>query len=1104
MRRNAAGFLVSCFDAVRCSSCGLCRDVCPSVHVNGPRDVLGSLGSCGLCHAVDPKTRRDAQSGGATGAIVKYLLETSRIDGAVLTRFNPATGYAESFLATTADEVDSASGSCYSQSSVVDVALKNRTVRLAIVALGCQSRALARLVEKGMFAVRPLIIGLACEMNYSADYISALIARSGIRASAVQTFLFRDKSDGGWPGNVLVSDGRCSVHVPSRERLRLKKIYEAPSCLACSDKMNVASDLVICDPWGFDSSIRQAWNNIVIARTAAGEEILAHAIAVKVLEASPVPREDVLKGQGIIGAEKDPLDVKARLDFALAVMKSTDKSEIAALRAERLRALFASDRWKRDRAFSTRHNLKILAYGFGLEDNFGGPSVVHGLSAAVARLYPDSELVVYQPKSVDPVSVSDLSVPVKEFPYRRHPVKFYRDWLLLKLFGRRSRSKACAAFWDDFNAADAVAYIYPICFCAKIKTDVGVSTRRGALAALLKVFGIGLLARLSGKLSVKTTASFGPMENAGNAFLARLACRFAFTRVVARENECRREMREVAHVTREIPVAPDLANCWRSEDAVRSPDVLGVSVSYQSERQCARLSVDYVALMRGLIEHASSALGCRILILPNQFKKSGRDDAEVARAIMDALPPGVDVRCFDARHFSPSALHDAIAGCAAMVTCRYHSCVAAFASGVPQLVLGWHCKYLDLCAWYDATGYVVSQEDFRLDRLCAKLDEIWRNRAALGEAIAGRRPEVERAVLSSVRHVFGEAAVKKGPRVSVVVPVYNVEKYLRRSLDSIRAQTLKDIEVICVDDGSTDGSPAILEEYAAKDSRIKVIRQANAGAGAARNAGLAAAKGEYLFFFDPDDSCDGRMLEVLYARARKKKADVVVMGKKIVDAETGATIKDVPLPRRMAWFMRQPFPPRKIADRLFSFAKAVPWDKLFRRAFVEENGLRFQCLPRSNDVYFVDMALALAKRIALVRKGRYFYSHRRAGGLTFGKDTWPTATVEAYAEIERSLRARDLWDVFRLPLAEVFFRLVVAQLSSYHDEAAFGEFYRGARERLRSYSQFIALAPRSDMPPRQRDYARMLLENSSPDVLWRELERVRRQKAARPSQARRT
>ena len=96
------------------------------------------------------------------------------------------------------------------------------------------------------------------------------------------------------------------------------------------------------------------------------------------------------------------------------------------------------------------------------------------------------------------------------------------------------------------------------------------------------------------------------------------------------------------------------------------------------------------------------------------------------------------------------------------------------------------------------------------------------------------------------------------PKVSVIIPVFNVEEYLGECLDSILGQTLREIEVVCVDDGSTDGSAAILDTYAAKDGRVKVLRQPNAGAGAARNAGLAVATGEYLLFCDPDDWCEKR------------------------------------------------------------------------------------------------------------------------------------------------------------------------------------------------------------------------------------------------------
>ena len=86
----------------------------------------------------------------------------------------------------------------------------------------------------------------------------------------------------------------------------------------------------------------------------------------------------------------------------------------------------------------------------------------------------------------------------------------------------------------------------------------------------------------------------------------------------------------------------------------------------------------------------------------------------------------------------------------------------------------------------------------------------------------------------------------KAKTVSVVIPVYNVSSYLAKCLDSLLSQTLREIEIICVDDGSTDGSGAILDDYASRDVRLRVVHQANGGAGAARNAGLALAQGKYL------------------------------------------------------------------------------------------------------------------------------------------------------------------------------------------------------------------------------------------------------------------
>ena len=116
------------------------------------------------------------------------------------------------------------------------------------------------------------------------------------------------------------------------------------------------------------------------------------------------------------------------------------------------------------------------------------------------------------------------------------------------------------------------------------------------------------------------------------------------------------------------------------------------------------------------------------------------------------------------------------------------------------------------------------------------------------------------------------------PKVSVIIPVYNVEKYLRECLDSVVNQTLKDIEIICINDGSPDNSLAILEEYAKKDSRIIVISQENSGVSTARNVGIDLAKGDYLYFIDADDYAEPDLLELSYQKALSTQCDIVNFG----------------------------------------------------------------------------------------------------------------------------------------------------------------------------------------------------------------------------------
>lgn len=214
-------------------------------------------------------------------------------------------------------------------------------------------------------------------------------------------------------------------------------------------------------------------------------------------------------------------------------------------------------------------------------------------------------------------------------------------------------------------------------------------------------------------------------------------------------------------------------------------------------------------------------------------------------------------------------------------------------------------------------------------------------------------------------------------QVSVIIPVYNAEKYINQCLDSIVGQTLRDIEIICVDDGSSDRSLEILREYQERDDRVKVIEQPNGGAGAARNNGLRHATGEYLSFLDADDFFEPDMLEEAVAAAESYKADFVVFNSDQYHMDKD-TFVAVP------WVLRKcdippymPFSYRQLTDNVFKTFVGWAWDKLYRRSFVEEHELWYQEQRTSNDMLFVFSALVVAKRIAIVDK---VLAHQRRGG----------------------------------------------------------------------------------------------------------------------------
>lgn len=204
------------------------------------------------------------------------------------------------------------------------------------------------------------------------------------------------------------------------------------------------------------------------------------------------------------------------------------------------------------------------------------------------------------------------------------------------------------------------------------------------------------------------------------------------------------------------------------------------------------------------------------------------------------------------------------------------------------------------------------------------------------------------------------------PKLSVIIPVYNDQKYLNQCLDSVINQTLKDIEIICVDDGSTDDSLKILQEYQAKDSRVKVISQENGGAGKARNTGLAIAGGKYLSFLDSDDFFEPTMLEESYNKLEESGVDFVVFqadqywGNLSSYLLQGWNIDSSKIPPY------RPISFRSLTGNVFKVFLGWAWDKVYRADFIKKYDLKFQEIRTSNDLCFVFTALVLAKDFEVI------------------------------------------------------------------------------------------------------------------------------------------
>jgi len=198
-------------------------------------------------------------------------------------------------------------------------------------------------------------------------------------------------------------------------------------------------------------------------------------------------------------------------------------------------------------------------------------------------------------------------------------------------------------------------------------------------------------------------------------------------------------------------------------------------------------------------------------------------------------------------------------------------------------------------------------------------------------------------------------------KISVIIPVYNTGKYLAECLDSVINQTFKDIEIICINDGSTDNSLSVLKRYAKKDKRIKVIIQINKGLSAVRNRGIEEAQGEYISFIDSDDVIDKDYYKVLINLMKKHHADIVMAGMKIVN---GDNVSDNTTPNCVT---------NNLQEKISYLPNGSCCDKLFKISLFKDNKLTFPVGRLYEDNIVLLQLMFYSNVVAFTNKVSYYY-----------------------------------------------------------------------------------------------------------------------------------
>lgn len=287
--------------------------------------------------------------------------------------------------------------------------------------------------------------------------------------------------------------------------------------------------------------------------------------------------------------------------------------------------------------------------------------------------------------------------------------------------------------------------------------------------------------------------------------------------------------------------------------------------------------------------------------------------------------------------------------------------------------------------------------------------------------------------------------------VSIILAVYNAEKHIERTADVLLNQTYSDLEIIFVDDGSTDSSPQMLDELASREKRIFVIHQNNMGPGVARNTGLNNAHGEYVIFLDVDDLFEKDLVRTFLDKAIETSADMVICSALRYDEEF-SLLKPFPgaLQYNMLPYDRDCFSPEDISDRLFQITGGFVWNKFFKKSFLDKYNLRLADTYCYEDMALYCTAAVSAKKIAVSHKELVKYRVNAGLSISDNKDKYVEDLITVIRLLRKYLDDNSLYIIYEQTYLNRVLSIIVQVFMSYHSQKAFERLFYYAKESLQN------------------------------------------------------